>query len=175
MRKIILICAALISLAATSKAQNGLPNILSDMRNEVKPWIFELNCKVTKISDKYQYHIGDRQYYVITIEVIDTTYDKQLGILYGKDYRDRKLEMQIVSFVSGLECDGATIKEGKKYRFILTYWNEYPTIGHGEYIPSWKVDGVHISTSTVDRQPMKAEGLDGLCLFYRDTNYIDHK
>ena len=153
-------------------SQSDLSSIVSDMRNEVKPWKFEIRCKVTDISDVYR--VGERQFYVITVEVADTTYNEQLGILYGKDYRDKKVELQIVSFDSGRECDGTKIKKGrKKYWFELTFWNGCPIIGGPEYQPYWNVDGVQIATDVVKHPPMKAEGLDGLCRFYRETNRID--
>lgn len=176
MKKILLLCAALLALAASAVAQSDSPLIVieSDMRNEVKPWRFEVKCKVTDISKAY--HVGESSYYVITIELADTTYDQQLEILYGKDYRDKKVEMQIVSFDSGRLCDGTIIKKGKKYLFDLTFGNGCcPIVGHGEYIPYWEVDGVKISTKIVECQPMKADGLDGLCWYYRDTNRIDPK
>ena len=165
-----MLCTTLLVFWA-AKAQSYIPSIVSGMSDEVEPWRFEIQCKVTNISDKYQ--VGDKQYYIIAVEVVDTTYDKQLGILYGIDYRGKKVMMQIVSFVSGHECDGTTIKEGRKYLFDLTFANGCcPIVGHGEYIPYWNVDGVNISTNIVKHQPMKAEGLDGLCLFYRDSNRI---
>ena len=174
MKKTLMLCAAFLVFTVTVMAQSDIPSIVSDMSHEVKPWKFEIQCKVTNISNKYQ--VGDKQYYVITVEVVDTAYDEQLGILYGKDYRERKVEMQIVSFASGRECDGTTIKKGRKYLFDLTFANGCcPLVGHGEYIPYWNVDGVNISTKIVKYQPMKAEGLDGLCWFYRDTNRIDPK
>lgn len=174
MKKIMLLCAAMLTLAVSAEAQGDLPSIVieSDIGNEVKPWRFEVKCKVTDISKAY--HVGERSYYVITIELADTTYDQQLEILYGKDYRDKKVEMQIVSFDSGRLCDGTTIKKGQKYLFELTFGNDCcPIVGHGDYIPYWKVDGVKIPASIVERQPMKADGLDGLCWYYRDTNRID--
>ena len=176
MKKIMMLCAAFLVFTVTIMAQSDIPSIVSDMSHEVKPWKFEIKCKVTNISNKYQ--VGDKQYYVITIEVVDTAYDEQLGKLYGKDYRERKVEMQIVSFVSDPNrlCDGTSIKKGKKYLFDLTFANGCcPIVGHGGYIPYWNVDGVNISTEIVKYQPMKAEGLDGLCWFYRDTNRIDPK
>ncbi len=174
MKKILLLCAAILVIVGSVEAQSDLPSIVieSDMRNEFEPWKFEVKCKVTDISKAY--HVGDSIYYVITIELVDTTYDKQLEILYGKDYRDKKVEMQIVSFDSGRLCDGTTIEKGRKYLFDLTFGNDCcPIVGHGEYVPFWTVDGVQIPTSVVERQPMKADGLDGLCWYYRDTNRID--
>ncbi|MBR3958417.1 MAG: hypothetical protein IKJ81_00025 [Bacteroidales bacterium] len=174
MKKTLILCAAFLVFTVTVMAQSDISFIAYDMTNEIEPWEFEIQCKVTEISNKYQ--VGDKQYYVITVEVVDTTYDWQLGILYGKDYRKRKVEMQIVSFASGRECDGTTIKKGRKYLFDLTFADGCcPIVGHGEHIPYWNVEGVNISTNIVERQPMKAEGLDGLCWFYRDTNRIDPK
>ena len=174
MKKTLMLCAAFLVFTVIVMAQSDISSIASDMTHEVEPWEFEIQCKVTKISNKYQ--VGDKQYYVITVEVVDTAYDEQLGILYGKDYRERKVEMQIVSFASGRECDGTTIKKGRKYLFDLTFANGCcPIVGHGEYIPYWNVEGVNISTKIVEYQPMKAEGLDGLCWFYRDTNRITPK
>lgn len=176
MKKVLLLCTALLTLAANAKAQSNISTIVSDMRTDVnKSWKFEIQCKVTNISDEYR--VGERRYYVITVKVVDTTYNEQLGILYGKDYRGREVEMQIVSFVSSRECNGTRIKRGRKYWFDLSFWNKCPIVGHGngENVPYWNVDGVKISTSIINRQPMKAEGLDGLCRFYRETNRIDPK
>ena len=54
MKKTLILCAAFLVFTVTVMAQSDISSIAFDMTNEVEPWEFEIQCKVTKISNKYK-------------------------------------------------------------------------------------------------------------------------
>ena len=186
MKKILLLFAVLIVLAASAGAQGRKEGkraplvVIGDSVNRARDFYAGgefVPCVVTvdSVTGEQRYEGGEwhrwSTFKVLEIERVTYTYRPDTVLLVQVMCIDTALyesgtKMTIVSFPSKEPCAGTVLEEGNTYELHVWLWHGLLAVGcvSGEQPAFDYINGVGVPVEKLRSQPLRVKELHGLCL-----------
>lgn len=172
MKKIVLLCVVAF-LSVTASAQiyewgERVPEVRFDSLTGQQQvvggaWHLRSSFRVVEI-ETYRYS-DSREALLIQVRCVDTALYNAAKERYDRYTAEAYSNMTIVSFPSGVPCNGTILEVGNTYDLHIWLWHSVPAVGHGEDLPTYDyINDVGVPWKKLQSQPLMVKELHGLCL-----------